>query len=103
MNILLVNTGDEKLDEAYKNIQVHICTFDKFIEFESYFNSVVKTQDKEVLLRWLLKVLFIEFKHGRSQIKTDWDILLEKASPDKKQQLEKWLKDNLEKVSNKNV
>lgn len=103
MNILSVNTGDKKLDEAYKNIQVHICTFDKFIEFESYFNSVVKTQDKEVLLRWLLKVLFIEFKYGRNQIKTDWDILLEKASPDKKQQLEKWLKDNLEKVSNKNV
>lgn len=103
MNILSVNTGDAKLDEAYKNIQVHICTFDKFVEFESYFNSVVKTQDKEVLLRWLLKVLFIEFKYGRNQIKTDWDILLEKASPDKKQQLEKWLKDNLEKVSNKNV
>lgn len=98
MNILSVNTGDAKLDEAYKNIQVHICTFDKFIEFENYFNSIVKTDDKEVLLRWLLKVLFVEFKYGREQIKHDFDILLERVSPEKKEQLEKWLKDNLEKV-----
>ncbi len=99
MNILNVNTGDAKLDEAYKNIQVHICTFDKFVEFESYFNSVVKTDDKEVLLRWLLKVLFIEFKYGRNQIKTDWDILLERVSISDKEKLENWLKEKLEKVS----
>ncbi len=98
MNILSVNTGDAKLDEAYKNIQVHICTFDKFVEFESYFNSVVKTQDKEVLLRWLLKVLFIEFKYGRAQNKHDFDILLERVSSSDKEVLEKWLKDKLEKV-----
>ncbi len=98
MNILNVNTGDAKLDEAYKNIQVHICSFDKFIEFESYFNSVVKTDDKEVLLRWLLKVLFVEFKYGREQIKHDFDILLERVSPDDRKVLEKWLKEKLEKV-----
>ncbi len=98
MNILSVNTGDAKLDEAYKNIQVHICTFDKFVEFESYFNSVVRTQDKEVLLRWLLKVLFIEFKYGRAQNKHDFDILLERVSSSDKEVLEKWLKDKLEKV-----
>lgn len=103
MNILNVNTGDAKLDEAYKNIQVHICTFDKFIEFESYFHSVVKIDDKEKLFKWLLKVLFIEFKYGREQIKHDFDILLERVSPEKKEQLEKWLKDNLEKVRDKNV
>ncbi|MFA9238275.1 MAG: hypothetical protein ACEQSQ_00115 [Candidatus Paceibacteria bacterium] len=103
MNILNVNTGDAKLDEAYKNIQVHICTFDKFIEFESYFNSVVKIDDKEKLFKWLLKVLFVEFKYGREQIKHDFDILLERAQPEQKLKLEKWLKDNLEKVSNKNV
>lgn len=99
MNILTVSTGDAKLDEAYKNIQVHICTFDKVVEFESYFNSVIKTDDKEKLLRWLLKVLFIEFKYGRQQIKTDWDILLERVSPSDKEKLENWLKEKLEKVS----
>jgi hypothetical protein len=98
MNILLVNTGDAKLDEAYKNIQVHICSFDKFVEFESYFNSVVKTQDKEVLLKWLLKVLFVEFKYGRTQNKHDFDILLERVSSKDKEVLENWLKDKLEKV-----
>ena len=99
MNILTVNTGDVKLDEAYKNIQVHICTFDKFVEFESYFGSVVKIQDKEKLFKWLLKVLFIEFKYGRTQNKHDFDILLERVGPEQKLKLEKWLKDNLEKVS----
>ncbi|AXX89382.1 hypothetical protein CKA55_12505 [Arcobacter suis] len=103
MNILSVNTGDAKLDEAYKNIQVHICTFDKFIEFENYFNSIVKTDDKEVLLRWLLKVLFVEFKYGREQIKHDFDILLERVSPSDKELLERWLKEKLEKVRDENV
>ncbi len=103
MNILNVNTGDAKLDEAYKNIQVHICTFDKFVEFESYFNSVVKTDDKEVLLRWLLKVLFVEFKYGRTQNKHDFDILLERVSTSDKEKLENWLKEKLEKASVKDV
>ena len=94
MNILTVSTGDAKLDEAYKNIQVHICTFDKFIEFESYFYSVIKTDDKEKLFKWLLKVLFVEFKYGRTQNKHDFDILLERAQPEQKLKLEKWLKDN---------
>lgn len=98
MNILNVNTGDVKLDEAYKNIQVHICTFDKFIEFESYFHSVVKIDDKEKLFKWLLKVLFVEFKYGRTQNKHDFDILLERVTPSDKELLEKWLKEKLEKA-----
>lgn len=35
MNILNVNTGDEKLDEAYRNFQVHVSSFDKFTEFQT--------------------------------------------------------------------
>lgn len=100
MNILTVNTGDEKLDVAYKNFQVHVSSFDKFAEFQNYFNKIVKTDDKDRLNKWLLKVLFIEFRYGRNQGKHDFDILLEKVKPEKKEQLEKWLKDNLEKVEN---
>lgn len=103
MNILTVNTGDEKLDEAYRNFQVHVSSFDKFAEFQNYFNKIVKTDDKDRLNKWLLKVLFIEFRYGRTIQKHDFDILLEKVELEKKEQLEKWLKDNLEKVSNKNV
>ena len=98
MNILAVNTGDEKLDVAYKNFQVHVSSFDKFAEFQAYFNKIVKTDDKERLNKWLLKVLFIEFRYGRAQVKHDFDILLEKVSSEKKETLEKWLKDNLEKI-----
>jgi hypothetical protein len=50
------------------------------------------------LNKWLLKVLFIEFRYGRTSQKHDFDILLEKVSSEKKEQLEKWLSDNLEKV-----
>ena len=99
MNILTVNTGDEKLDEAYRNIQVHISAFDKFPEFQNYFNQIVKTDDKERLFKWLLKVLFVEFKYGRTQSKHKFDALLEKVSAEEKTKLEKWLNDNLEKVS----
>jgi len=98
MNILTVNTGDEKLDEAYRNFQVHVSSFDKFSEFQSYFNKIVKTDDNERLNKWLLKVLFIEFRYGRNQNKHDFDILLEKVSLEKKEQLTKWLDDNLKKV-----
>lgn len=98
MNILTVNTGDEKLDEAYRNFQVHVSSFDKFAEFQNYFNKIVKTDDKDRLNKWLLKVLFIEFRYGRTTQKHDFDILLERVSSEKKEQLEKWLKDNLEKV-----
>jgi 7,8-dihydro-6-hydroxymethylpterin-pyrophosphokinase len=98
MNILSVNTGDEKLDEAYRNFQVHVSSFDKFSEFQNYFNKIVKTDDKERLNKWLLKVLFIEFRYGRAQNKHDFDILLERVSSKDKEVLEKWLKDKLEKV-----
>ena len=98
MNILAVNTGDEKLDEAYKNFQVHVSSFDKFSEFQNYFNKIVKTDDKERLNKWLLKVLFIEFRYGRTSQKHDFDILLERVSSKDKEVLENWLKDKLEKV-----
>lgn len=103
MNILTVNTGDIKLDEAYKRMQVHICSFNKPDEFINYFTGIVKDQNQDNIYRWLLKVLFWEFKYGRTQSKHDFDILLERVEPDKKEQLERWLKDNLVKVSNKNV
>jgi hypothetical protein len=98
MNILTVNTGDEKLDEAYRNFQIHVSAYDKFAEFQSYFNKIVKTDDSEKLNKWLLKVLFAELKYGRTNQKHDFDILLERVSPEKKATLEKWLKDILEKV-----
>ena len=98
MNILSVNTGDEKLDVAYKNFQVHVSGFDKFPEFQSYFYKIVKTDDKERLNKWLLKVLFIEFRYGRTSQKHDFDILLERVGSKDKEVLEKWLKDKLEKV-----
>ncbi|RBQ28395.1 hypothetical protein [Aliarcobacter vitoriensis] len=100
MNILTVNTGNEKLDEAYKRMQIHICTYDKVDEFMNYFRTITKDKKEDELLKWLLKVLFWEFKYGRVDKKHDFDLLLEKVGTAKKEQLEKWLKDNLEKVEN---
>lgn len=100
MNILTVNTGNQKLDEAYKRMQIHICTYDKVDEFMNYFKSITKDTKEDELLKWLLKVLFWEFNYGRVEKKHDFDLLLEKVGTAKKEQLEKWLKDNLEKVEN---
>ncbi|MFW2235248.1 hypothetical protein ACN4FE_04390 [Aliarcobacter butzleri] len=100
MNILTVNTGNEKLDEAYKRMQIHICTYDKVDEFMNYFNSITKDTKEDELLKWLLKVLFWEFKYGRVDKKHDFDLLLEKVEPKDKVVLEKWLKEKLEKVKN---
>ncbi|MDN5091025.1 hypothetical protein [Aliarcobacter butzleri] len=100
MNILIVDTGNEKLDEAYKRMQIHICTYDKFDEFMNYFNSITKDVKEDELLKWLLKVLFWEFKYGRVDKKHDFDLLLEKVEPKDKVVLEKWLKEKLEKVKN---
>ena len=100
MNILTVNTGNKKLDEAYKRMQIHICTYDKVDEFMNYFNSITKDVKEDELLKWLLKVLFWEFKYGRVDKKHDFDLLLEKVEPKDKVVLEKWLKEKLEKVKN---
>ncbi|MCG3696894.1 hypothetical protein L5F39_04615 [Aliarcobacter butzleri] len=100
MNILTVNTGNTKLDEAYKRMQIHICTYDKVDEFMNYFNSITKDVKEDELLKWLLKVLFWEFKYGRVDKKHDFDLLLEKVEPKDKVVLEKWLKEKLEKVKN---
>lgn len=100
MTILTVNTGNQKLDEAYKRMQIHICTYDKVDEFMNYFNSITKGTKEDELLKWLLKVLFWEFKYGRVDKKHDFDLLLEKVEPKDKVVLEKWLKEKLEKVEN---
>lgn len=100
MTILTVNTGNQKLDEAYKRMQIHICTYDKVDEFMNYFNSITKNVKEDELLKWLLKVLFWEFKYGRVDKKHDFDLLLEKVEPKDKVVLEKWLKEKLEKVKN---
>lgn len=99
MDILTPNTGDELMDRAYTNMQTHINSFDKFDEFFNYFSKIVKTDDKESLNKWLLKVLFVDMKRDNTKIvKHKFDLLLEKVDEQKKQQLIKWLDDNLQKV-----
>ncbi|BAK73734.1 hypothetical protein [Arcobacter sp. L] len=68
------------------------------LSFKTIFNKIVKTDDKDRLNKWLLKVLFIEFRYGRTSQKHDFDILLERVSLRDKEKLENWLKEKLEKV-----
>lgn len=102
MNILTVDTGDTKLDEAYKRMQVHICTYDKVDEFINYFKSITKDKKEDELLNWLLKVLFWEFKYGREanayrENMSDWEVLLNACSDDEKNGLQAWIKTQLNK------
>jgi len=110
MQILTVNTGNTKLDEAYKKMQIHICTYDKVDEFMNYFKSITKDTKEDELLKWLVKVLFWEFRYGREllsnklkaredmEVKNDWQILMENISDTNREKLEAWLQAELKKV-----
>ncbi len=101
LEILTVNTGNDKLDDAYKRMQIHISTFNNVEEFENYFNSILKGNDPELVKKWLMKVLFWEFKYGRDEgasAKHDFDVLCENVSAQKKKELKAWLELNLRKV-----
>lgn len=99
MQILTVDTGNAKLDDAYKRMQVHICSFDKVDEFMNYFLTITKEANQEELFKWLLKVLYWEFKHGRenSTVKNDWDILLDVCSDEQRDKLIVWMNEQLVK------
>lgn len=99
MQILTVDTGNKQLDEAYKRIQVHMVSYDNFESFENYFNTIIKDTDKDTVFKWLLKVLYWEFKYGRESIeKHDFDVLCERVSPEKKAKFESWLQESLKSV-----
>jgi hypothetical protein len=90
-------TGDDKMDEAYQNMQLHVSTFNDFNSFHNYFKSIVKTDDNEKLNKWLLKVLFVNLKQPNN-IQHNFDKLLDAVDSDKKKQLQEWLETNLIKV-----
>jgi len=85
------------MDKAYANLQEHVNKCKSFDDFFMHFNYIVKTDDKEVLNKWLLKVLFVNMKQSRE--KHDFDRLLEAVDENKRAELHAWLKANLEKFS----
>ena len=90
------NTGDEKMDEAYLRLSEHIEQCKSFEEFFKLFNFVVKTPDKDVLNRWLLKILFVLIKQDGEH---KFDKLLRLVDKDKRAEMETWLNSSLEKFS----
>jgi len=97
MSLFTPNTGDEKMDKAYMNLQGHVDKCKTFDDFFMHFNYIIKTDDKDVLNKWLLKVLFVNMKLDPHK-KHDFDKLLESLGETERQGLKIWLKDNLEKV-----
>lgn len=96
MGLFAPNTGDEKMDKAYMNLQVHVDKCKTFDDFFMHFNYIVKTDNKDILNKWLLKVLFVNMKQN-TQEQHDFDKLLELVGEVKKQELKVWLKASLEK------
>lgn len=92
-NILTPQTGDEQLDRAYSNMQIHVSGFESFEQFYNYFVKIVKTQDHEYLNKWLLKVLYVQMKQ-----KHPFELLLDKVDQGNKEQLQRWLDNQLEKL-----
>ncbi len=98
--MLIPNTGNDKLDRAYNNLSMHISAYNNFEEFYNYFQRIVKTDDKDVLNKWLLKVLYVQIK-ATNKNKHDFDLLIEKLrvnEPIKANNLSKWLKESLKEV-----
>lgn len=90
------NTGDEKMDEAYMRIKEHIKKCKTFDEFFMHFKYIVKTDDKEVLIKWLLKVLYVLIKREDEH---EFDRLLRLVDDTKKAEIRHWLESALAKFS----
>ena len=90
MNLFAPNTGDKKMDEAYSRLKTHIDKCKSFDEFLQHFNYIVKTDDAELLNKWLLKVLYVDMKQD-STPKHDFDKLLERVDEAKRQEMQNWL------------
>lgn len=98
MSGLNPNTGNEKLDEAYNRLSLYVENFEGFVEFYNCFLKVVKTDDKEVLNKWLLKVLYVNLEQKSTPNKHKFDILLENVTVENKAMPESWLDNKLKEV-----
>lgn len=98
MSLFAPNTGDKKMDEAYLKLKVHIDKCKTFDGFLQHFNYIVKTDDAEVLKKWLLKVLYVSMKLDSTD-KHDFDKLLEMVDETKQKELLDWLAMSLKQQS----
>lgn len=89
------NTGDNKMDEAYDKMKVHVAGYKDFESFYNYFQKIVTTDDQGHINKWLLKVLYVDLKNKE---KHDFDKLLEQCSAENAQQLKTWLDNKLKEV-----
>lgn len=94
--MLTPQTGNEKMDAAYQKMLVHVSGFESFEQFYNYFLKQLKTDNQELLNKWLLKVLFVELK--RKHPFDEMIEMLETKEPVKAQTLKKQLEDNLKTV-----
>lgn len=100
--IFTPQTGDEKMDAAYQKMYIHVAGYEFFEQFETYFNKIVTTDDKNKLNRWLLKVLFVDMKYKpkeetKSEIESKFSKLLSLTDQATKNNLNKWLDEQLKK------
>jgi len=96
---LLPNTGDPKMDKAFINFKEHVDKCKDFATFLQHFNYIVKTDDPEILNRWLLKVLFVLLKQ---QAVHDFDKLCAAVPEHKAKELREWLEAYLIKYTKDN-
>lgn len=107
--MLITDTGNEKLDTAYNNLSSRIDLCNDAEEFITFFYKTVKTEDKEIINKWLLKVLFVQIKYVQSNIKQkdkqeldeltkEFMQLCSLLNKEQKAKVESFVKNNLEKV-----
>ena len=89
----LPQTGDEKIDEAYKKVAAMVDKFESFSQFFDYFHSEVKTDNTDYVNRWLLMVIFAHLNHQHP-----FDRVYDAATEEKKVKLKGWLGEQLNRV-----
>lgn len=97
MDILSPQTGNEKMDEAYKRMQGHIDKCETFSQFVSLMKNEIKTDDLEKLNKWYLKVIFVHLKQPKHKF-DEMVELLQNNEPDKAKNLITWLDNTLFEV-----
>lgn len=98
---MTADTGDSKMDEAYKRLELHIKSFESFEEFYRYFMKIKKTDNDKTLIKWLLKVLFVQLRITNNK-KHKFDLLIEKINDKERATMENWFDEKLKKVGIRN-
>jgi len=94
MSLFTPQTNNKQMDEAYARLNEHVKRCKTFDEFLQHFMYIAKSQDPDVLNKWLLKVLYVLMRRENEH---EFDRLLRLVDDTKKAEIRHWLESALAK------